>query len=285
MIEILHGIHETVNHKQGTGFRLYDNVQNESYPAHWHSELEIIMPIEGPYEVSIADNVYVLQPDDIIVINSGVVHTLKPYGEGRRLIFQPDFTLLHSIKGLESVLTFLPPAFVLTKETDENLHAHLKDILLKIQTEYFSERPLSEAAVYSLLIEMFVRIGREYSDRLDELEVTGSKKKEYTEKFMDVCNYINEHCTEDLNLDDTAAMVGFSKYHFTRLFKQFCGYSFYKYLSHKRIEHAEKLLMDPDNSITEVATSSGFSSLSAFIRMFKEVKGCTPTEFRNMYYC
>ncbi len=54
-------------------------------------------------------------------------------------------------------------------------------------------------------------------------------------------------------------------------------------MNKKRIEHAEKLLVDPELSITEVALQSGFSSLSAFIRMFKLIKDCTPTEFRSLY--
>ena len=78
-------------------------------------------------------------------------------------------------------------------------------------------------------------------------------------------------------------MAGFSKFHFTRLFKQFSGLSFYKYVNKKRIERAEQLLINPSISVTEVALQSGFSSLSAFIRMFKLMKGCTPTEFRDLY--
>ena len=79
------------------------------------------------------------------------------------------------------------------------------------------------------------------------------------------------------------ARAGFSKYHFTRLFKQFANTSFYKYLNQKRIEQAERLLINPQLSITEVSLASGFSSLSAFIRMFRLLKGCTPTEYRAMY--
>ena len=51
----------------------------------------------------------------------------------------------------------------------------------------------------------------------------------------------------------------------------------------KRIEHAQKLLANPGISVTEVALNSGFSSLSAFIRMFKLINHCTPTEYRNMF--
>ena len=104
------------------------------------------------------------------------------------------------------------------------------------------------------------------------------------EKFMYICEYISEHCTEDLSLDDVANLAGFSKYHFSRLFKQFTNVSFYKYLNQKRIALAEKQLSDINNSITDVAINSGFSSMSSFIRMFKQIKNCTPTEFRNLHH-
>ena len=100
---------------------------------------------------------------------------------------------------------------------------------------------------------------------------------------MDICSYISDHCTENLTLDQIADLSGFSKYHFTRLFKQFTNVSFYRYLNQKRILKAEQLLITPSMSVTNVALACGFSSLSAFIRMFKIIKGCTPSEFRSMY--
>ena len=87
----------------------------------------------------------------------------------------------------------------------------------------------------------------------------------------------------NLTLDDIAHYSGFSKYHFTRLFRQFTGSTFYRYLNQKRIVKAERTLADPSLSVTDVAMASGFSSMSAFIRMFKIMKGCTPSEFRRMY--
>ena len=101
--------------------------------------------------------------------------------------------------------------------------------------------------------------------------------------FIKICDYINEHCSEDLTLEAVADMSGFSKFYFSKLFKQFTNVSFYRYVNQKRIAKAELLLINPENSITDVALSCGFSSLSPFIRMFKLIKGCTPTEFRNIY--
>lgn len=282
MIETLNGIKETVNFKQIKGFKLYDNTDFEAYPAHWHTPIEILMPLKNTYEVTCKNETFVLQEGDLLLINSGVIHSLSAI-EGERLIFQADFPMLHNVADIESSLSNIPPALLITAESAPDIHGRLRELMLDIYREYFSDSILASAAVYSKLLEMLVLIGRKYTGEGIKADVTYSKQKEYTAKFIYVCEYIQEHCTEDLCLDDVASLAGFSKYHFTRLFKNFTGSSFYKYLNKKRIEHAEKLLVDPEISITEVALQSGYSSLSAFIRMFKIMKDCTPTEFRNMY--
>ena len=106
---------------------------------------------------------------------------------------------------------------------------------------------------------------------------------EYMEKFLFITDYISNHFSENLTLEAVASLAGFSKYHFARLFKQYTNSSFYKFLNQKRIEYAKSLLLDPELAVTEVAAQSGFSSLSAFLRMFKQLNLCTPTEFRSMY--
>lgn len=281
MIETLDGIRETVNFKDLTGFKLYSNIDFEAYPSHWHTPIEIIMSIRNSYRVDSTNDSYIMQEGDLLLINSGTIHSM-PALEGERLIFQADFSMLHSISDVETVLNSIPPILLITSENAPDIHEKLRDLLLEIRKEYFSDSLLISASIYSLLLEMFVLIGRKYMGEGIRPDVTYSKQKEYTAKFLYVSHYIQEHCREDLTLDAAAAIAGFSKFHFTRLFKDFTGTSYYKYLNRKRIEHAEKLLIDPEISVTEVALQSGFSSLSAFIRMFKIVKGCTPTEFRNL---
>lgn len=283
MIEVLNGIKETVVYKELQEFKLHDNIDYEAYPDHWHTPIEIIMPIENSYDVSTKKEVITVQEGEILLINSGVIHGMPSAIHGERLILQADFALLHNVADIESTFSTIPQALLLSPVTAPAIHERLKTLMLEIYQEYFSGTILISASIYAKLLEMLVLIGREYAGKRNALDTASGKPKEHTEKFMTVCSYIHEHCTEDLCLDDVAALAGFSKYHFTRLFKSFTGVSFYKYLNRKRIEHAEKLLVDPALSITEVALQSGFSSLSAFIRMFKLIKECTPTEFRNLY--
>lgn len=283
MIEILNGIQETVQFKEDTNLRLYNNDEAENYPKHWHSPLEIIMPTVNSYHAVCSDMPYHLREGDILVINPGVIHSLEapPYGE--RLIFQADYSILRRIKELETTLSTIAPALLITPEESRPAHEHIQNLMLSIKDEYYSDAPMSEASVYAKLIEIFVWIGREYSPTRRNFPGGSSKKKEYTEKFVSICEYINEHCTENISLDEAAQIAGFSKYHFSRLFKCFTNVSYYKYVNQKRIAYAESLLIDPSLTVTEVSLRSGFDSLSSFIRMFKIVKGVTPTEFKSMY--
>lgn len=283
MIEVLNGIKETVVYQDIEGFRLHSNTAFETYPDHWHAAIEIIMPIENLYLVSCKKEVFTVQEGELLLINSGVIHGMPSTIHGKRLILQVDLSLLHNVAGMESTLSTIPQVLLLTPSTAPAIHARLRELMLAISREYHSSAILISASIYAKLLEMLVLVGREYAGKRNASDTVSGKRQEHTEKLLTLCRYIHEHCTEDLCLDEAAALTGFSKYHFTRLFKNFTGVSFYKYLNQNRIEHAEKLLVDPELSITEVALQSGFSSLSAFIRMFKLINDCTPTQFRNLH--
>lgn len=283
MIEQLNGIHEIVNYKENTNIRLYDNVKNENYPAHWHTPIEVIMPITNGYTIILGDTITELAPSDILFIGPGVVHALNAPPTGRRLILQIETSLLRQLKDIDAILSLISPAITITPKSSPTLHKVLFSNMMTIAKEYNASYPFYETAIYSIFMDMLVYIGRNTSELVEHFHTKNQIPKEHMDKFMSICTYISAHCTEDLNLDEIAQIAGFSKYHFTRLFKQYTNTTFYKYLTQKRIEHAEQLLIDPDLSITEVALNSGFSNQSAFIRMFKMMKSCTPTEYRNMY--
>ena len=135
----------------------------------------------------------------------------------------------------------------------------------------------------AIILICLVLIGRHHTASSCNFNVGRQKQHDYLERFLSICEYIDAHCTEDLTLDEIAKIAGFSKYHFSRLFKQFTNNTFYKYLNQKRIELALILLADPEISVTETAMQSGFANPSTFIRVFKAEKGCTPTEFRRMF--
>ena len=106
------------------------------------------------------------------------------------------------------------------------------------------------------------------------------KQAEYLRKFHEVIAFIDEHYAEDICLEEIAHSIGFSKYHFSRLFKQYTNYTFCDYLNFRRVKAAENLLAQKKLPVTEIALCSGFSSISTFNRLFRQFNGCSPSEYR-----
>ncbi len=283
MIETLNGIHETVDYRGDFKIRVHLNKECEDYPQHWHTDTEIIMPIENTYKAVIDGKTYDLEVNDIIIVPPCEMHRLDAPPSGKRIVIQFDNTMLYSLNGFSSVFHLFHPCVAITPSLIPEIHSELASILYEIQSEYFSTLPLREASVYSLLIRFFTILGRNCINGNDKFSNTkNSKHLQYINLFFNVCNYINEHCTENLKLDDIANIAGFSKFHFTRLFKQIMNISCYDYLINRRLMEAEKLLIHPELSIMQVAMKSGFSSLATFNRLFKAKKHCTPTEYKAL---
>lgn len=283
MIEILNGTHETVAYQDFQGIKLYHNDEAENYPLHWHTALEIVVPYENHYTIAIDNVPYTFHEGDIFITPPGTLHELTAPPTGKRLILLFDYSIICNVKGMDSLLHSLHPFTLITKEEYPELNKKLRYFLDEIAREYDNPMPFTEANVYSLMIRFFVAVGRTTFNASTRFPgITSAKQHEYIEKFMMVCNYITDHCTENINVDDLADLAGFSKFHFARLFKQFAGMSCYEYLTQKRVAHAEQLLIQPDISITEVAMRSGFNSLSTFNRIFKASKNCTPSEYKSL---
>lgn len=284
MIEILNGIHETVDYHGDFKIRIFRNTECEDYPQHWHTDTEIIMPIENNYKVIVDEKTYDLDAGDIIIIPSGELHRTYASPAGQRLIMQFDCNMLLSLNGFNSAFNMFHPCVAVTPSTMPDINKELSTLVLDITSEYFSAIPLREASILSMLIRFFAILGRDCINRRNESSnMKNQKQLEYVNLFFNVCNYINDHCTENIKLDDIADIAGFSKFHFVRLFKQVMNISCYDYLIDRRILLAEKLLTNPDISIMQVAMKSGFSSLATFNRLFKAKKRCTPTEYKSLY--
>lgn len=285
MIEILNGIQETVRYDSYSGIRLYHNKVAEDYPLHWHTAVEIIMPIHNIYTIVIDGISHTIDEGDIWITPPGTLHQLisPKCGKGERIIMLFDYTLICNVKGMDSLTHYMHPYGLIRRSEYPELNRQLSGYLNELSNEYDNKMPFTEARIYALMINFFVALGRaNFNADIQFPGIASGKQHLYIEKFMNVCNYISEHCTENITVEDLADIAGFSKFHFSRLFKQFSGISCCEYLTQKRIAYAETLLIQPNVSITDVAMRSGFGSLSTFNRIFKQVKNCTPTEYKSL---
>jgi AraC-like DNA-binding protein len=93
--------------------------------------------------------------------------------------------------------------------------------------------------------------------------------------------FIDQHLTEDISLTKVANAIGINPTHLSEKFKQVTGIKFVDYVARNRFENARKLLDDFDLRVSEAAFAVGFQSLSQFNRVFKELSGKSPTDYRR----
>ena len=98
-----------------------------------------------------------------------------------------------------------------------------------------------------------------------------------------VQEYINAHYSEEIRLEDCAAMVGMSPSAFSRFFKQHTGRTLMDYIIDIRLGNAARLLVDTSEGISEISYACGFNNLSNFNRAFKARRGYTPRDFRTLF--
>ena len=96
-------------------------------------------------------------------------------------------------------------------------------------------------------------------------------------------DHVDRNYADALDLDTLAGVAGMSKYHFQRLFTAAYGVSPAVHLSQRRIERAQDLLRATNLTVTEVCHAVGYSSLGSFSSRFRELVGCSPSEFQRRY--
>ena len=102
-------------------------------------------------------------------------------------------------------------------------------------------------------------------------------------RITDVINYIHEHYSEDISLEELSSKFFVSPYYLCREFKKYTNRTIIQYVNVTRIMKAQRQIMETDKNLTQISLENGFSNLTHFNRVFKSVTGQTPSSYRKEY--
>ena len=284
MAKTTRGTFETIPFHGSESVLMYLNNEYTDFDIHWHPAAEIIVPLENGYQVTIGRQVFRMKEHDILFLPPGVLHSLQAPSSGRRMILLFNFSPFGSLRDFSPLLPILSQPLLITPDEAE-LHPEAFRLMQEIIDSYPDRtEPLRIPMIYSYLIQFFLLLGRNHIRRdLFSQDTKSRRQTDCYERLNASLNFINTNYMNDISVEDAARTAGFSKFHFSRLFKQFTDQTFCEYLNQRRISAAETLLMNQRLSVTDVALQSGFSSLSTFNRAFRNIKSCTPSEFKAFH--
>lgn len=260
-------------------FDVYITASNE-FPPHWHEDFEVIYCMGDYMKVGIKDEIHLLKQGDICIVDANEIHYFphQPYA-CNRMILQFKGTHLGMYSDFEAGMHFKTP--VIHKDNIEgSFHSLLEHNLMAILSE--NDR-MEKGFKMSIMARLYDVVSLLY--RNIELEQFSKEELNHSHlrlgRLEKVFDYVESHYSERITLEDIASVAGYSVYHFTRFFKEFTGMTFITYLNYYRIYMASFQLQDTDLQVTEIALEVGYESVKTFNRVFKEVKGCSPTVFRK----
>ena len=242
------------------------------WPLHWHNcwEIEIVASGKGSqilngttYQLG-RGAVYILNPTDFHEVSCDTLDIYTISFTDERL--SSEFINAFSGPGGGRMKTVDGPEF-------EQL-LNIFDMLYYEQNQSLKYGDKCSEHLLSLLLSRILRV----------FDVPKIKKNDsrYTLAGRAI-SYINTHFRDNPTLSDTAEWLGITPNYLSEEFHAVTGKRYKEYLNEIRLSYAKKLLISSNLSITEICFASGYSSLSNFLRVFKEYYGISPhTMQKNM---
>lgn len=94
--------------------------------------------------------------------------------------------------------------------------------------------------------------------------------------------YVKEHLGEQLHAEETALQINLSRSYFSVNFKKYVGISFKEFVRQERVKAAKKLLSGQKVLVADIAPAVGYEDVNYFIRVFFELTGMTPGEYKKL---
>lgn len=262
------------------GFQVSFVTMEHNSPLHWHQEMEILYILNGSAEVTMNGKRYHLDPLEMIVIDSSVLHDVvyaMPQTMGicihiskaymRRHL--ADFELRRIICNTNEI-----------REEQRGSYAKLCQYLKELTVSYFAQKDSYSLMSAALVLGILAVLVDEFSEIMSEdIRVSGIDDLVRIEQ---VFSYVEQNYKEQISLQEAADELGLNKEYFCRFFKRNTGMTFLKYVNQIRLNHIYQDLLHTEGSIQEIMERHGMYNAKLFYRLFKETYKCTPRELKGM---
>lgn len=254
---------------------------------HWHDEIELCRVKKGRVRCHVGGASVLLEPGQYLFVNSGALHMYEPErdcrdAEKETILFHPSLIadptsqlFARYVSPLAGSRAF--PFFVLDGETAWQASARgLFDEIYHLDRQAFGWELICRDLVCRLWLLMTesLKPGEQPALLQDSAIVNEQRAKK-------MLSFIFEHYHEDLTIDSIAAAASISRSECFRCFRRSINKKPIEYLTEYRIERAIDLLINSDLSITDVCYRCGFSSPSYFGKVFRNLTGMPPRNYRH----
>lgn len=246
-----------------------NGVNDNMRKSHFHDYFELYFLEEGERYHVINDELYLLHANELILFAPLVMH--RSYGDAdvkftRTLVYFESEKINNP--ELLQLLLHKSGAYKPTRDELQTIQPILKRILKEQEnSESFSDDYMSY--LLNILLITIARLNK---------NINRSQK---SNRMIDVLTYIHEHYNDNLTVQILADEAHFSPYHLCREFKKFTNNTIIQYINATKIMNAQRMILETDQSFTQISSNTGFSNVTHFNRVFKQIIGLSPSEYKK----
>ena len=231
---------------------------------HIHTHLELVYLHQGSSIATVDNMDYLIDEGDLFLSFPNQIHYYHDQSltRGNIFIFSPD--LFPELKKLFDTQVPLSP--IIKKEL---LPANTKEILDKVSEKNASDSSLDQVASKGYFMAFLGEV-------LPHMTLV--KAPTTPDSMKNLLSYCSKNFTEPITLDTLSEDLHLNKYYISHIFKERMNMSLTDFVNNLRVEYA-CMLLKKDVNITEIAFTSGFSSVRTFNRAFLRNMGMTPRDY------
>lgn len=249
---------------------------------HHHNVFEIYYLLEGRRNYFIQNRTYAVMKGDIVLINVQDIHRTMDSNntphERILIYFNKDFisSIINDEKDIALLDCFMGKNKVIRLNVSEQ--AFVETLLFRMLDE--NEKKPEGYLTYQrvLLTELLLFINRHIKCYDKQSIGTNSLLQK---KMSEVAIYLTENYRSRISLKQVAERFFITPCHLSRSFKKATGFSFIEYVNSIRVKEAQKLLKKTNSSVMRIAELTGFDSQTHFGRVFKNLTGMSPLQYRK----
>lgn len=240
--------------------------------VHYHSEIELFFVVAGSAQITIKNKLYELEQEDIIVINSGEIHSVDSSLNSVLCVVQ------FSCRKVLELINKNTCIFECNSKTDKSRpYSTIRTVMREVIYQYVKQKPeKTKCLTIGVLYKLLDCLIENYMEKSLEQQIVDDDAR-----VRQICQYVNSNFQYGINMSELADILFISTSTLSRVFKKQTGLYFADYVANVRMSHAVDALLRTEDSITKIAMDCGFSNPSVFNRNFKEVYGMPPSDYRT----
>ena len=235
---------------------------------HTHHFTELLFVVSGEGSFSFNQEQSPLRRGDLVIIPPYTEHTERS---------SQNHPLEYYVLGIDGI-SFLSQkdrecAQVFCNfEHDPSIHELFRQMLYEIRTAQYGSQTICQHLLEILILKII---------RSQQLIPVSINSIRMTKECAQIKEYLDSNYAEHITLDTLTGLTHMNKYYMVHSFTKYAGLSPIQYLNQTRLKRAQHLLKNTNYSISDIASSTGFSSQSYFTQIFRKNFNMTPVKYRQ----